>query len=269
MKFVFFGTPYVARDTLQFLLDNDYCPELVVSNPDAPRGRGQVLTPSETKVLAMNHNLPVYTPDKLDENAIDEIKKYNCDYAIVVAYGKILPQKLLDIFPKGIFNIHYSLLPKYRGAAPVETALLNNDTKTGVTIQKMVYQMDAGDIVAQTEEIIKPDDTTITLKPRLISLGNKLLLEQLSNIESGHISLRPQSEADVTFAPKLNKEDSLLDLTADDSQNWSKYRAFIEWSGTYFFEDGKRMKIKKAKYENDRFIIERVIPEGGKERDYL
>ncbi len=268
MKFIFFGTPYVARDTLEALLENGFKPELVVSNPDAPRGRGRVMTPSETKVLAEQHNLPVYTPMRLDAEAVAEIKKYNCDFAIVVAYGKILPQSLLDIFPKGVFNIHYSLLPKYRGASPVETALLNNDAETGVTIQKMVLAMDAGDILAQEKVDVLNDDNTTSLRKRLIDLGNEMLIKVLPDIQSGNLDLVPQDSDTVSFASKMKKEDGLISFEDSDLENWSKYRAYVEWPGTYFFENGKRIKITKAHFDNGKFMIDRVIPEGKKEMDY-
>ena len=144
--FIYFGTPYVAKDTLQVLVEKGFTPKLVVTSPDAPSGRGLVLTPSDTKTWALEHNLPVRTPEKLDASAITELRALGADYAVVVAYGKILPQALIDIFPKGVLNVHYSLLPRYRGASPVESALLNGDIVTGVSVQRMVYKLDAGDV---------------------------------------------------------------------------------------------------------------------------
>lgn len=268
MKFAYFGTPDVARDTLASLIKAGWIPDLVVTSPDAPRGRGLVMTPSLTKELALEHGLPVLTPARLDEEALFSIKEHSCDFAIVVAYGKLLPEALIQVFPKGVFNIHYSLLPKYRGASPVETALLNGETNTGVTIQKMVYELDAGDIVANVSETILPDDTTSTLRPRLIEAGAKLLVDVLPQIASGEIETTPQEHNEATFASKFKKEDGLLDLSADSESNWRKYRAFTEGPGTYFFKNEKRMKIKKARFENNRFVVERVVPEGGKEVDY-
>jgi methionyl-tRNA formyltransferase len=267
-KFAFFGTPDVASDTLKALIDAGWMPDLVVTSPDSPRGRGMVMTPSETKALALEHGLQVFTPERLDEEAVNSIKAHNCDFAIVVAYGKILPESLIRAFPNGVFNIHYSLLPKYRGASPVETALLNGETETGVTVQRMVYKLDAGDIVAIVKEEIKEDDTTSTLRPRLIEAGAKLLLALMSEIASGEVQAVPQEHDEATFASKFTKEDGLLDLNSGGEENWRKYRAFTEGPGTYFFENEKRMKIKKARFENDRFIVERVVPEGGKEVDY-
>lgn len=270
MKFVFFGTPYVARDTLAQLIAAGYVPELVVTNPDAPRGRGHVLTPSETKVLAQAHGIPVITPAQIDEVAIAEIVAQGCEYAICVAYGKILPKALIDAFPKGILNIHYSLLPKYRGASPVESAILDGETITGVTIQKMVPKLDAGDIVAQAETEIGETENTTALRARLITLGADLLIQTLPRYLAGTIELKAQDEAAATYAPKMKKEDGCIDLLADAMTNWNKYRAYNEWPGTYFFvernEKQVRVKIKEAVLTEDGlFQVVRVVPEGKKE----
>ena len=273
MKFVFFGTPYVARDTLAMLIDVGFVPELVVTNPDAPRGRGHVLTPSETKVLAEAHGIPVFTPVQIDESVIAEIATRGCEYAICVAYGKILPKALIDAFPKGILNIHYSLLPKYRGASPVESAILHGETTTGVTIQKMVPKLDAGDIVAQAETEIGETENTTALRARLITLGAELLIRTLPEYLAGTVVLKPQDETAATYATKMKKEDGLLDLLGDTKTNWNKYRAYNEWPGTYFFieRNGKqvRVKIKEAVFTSDgRFQVVRVIPEGKKEMHF-
>lgn len=267
-KFIYFSTPYVGRDTLAYLLAHGYRPEAVVTSPDAPRGRGYVMTPSETKALALEHAIPVLTPEKIDAEAIGAIAAYGCEYAIVVAYGKILPQELIDIFPLGLINVHYSLLPKYRGASPVESALLNGDTVTGVALQKLVRELDAGDILAIKEVAIEPYETTRELRPRLVQIGAELLVEILPKFEAGELSLTPQNAADATRARKIKKEEGELDLAGDASLNWRKYRAFAEGPGTYFFKDGKRIKIVKAAYKNDAFVVERVIPEGKPETDY-
>lgn len=268
MKFIFFGTPEVASETLERLTAAGLRPAAVVTNPDARKGRGHVLTPSPTKVLAEAFDIPVLMPEKLDDEFQKEVGAYGADLAIVVAYGKILPESLINSFPKGILNIHYSLLPRWRGASPVESALLNGDAKTGVSIQKMVKELDAGDVIASRELPILPDDTTATLRPRLIVLGADLLVETLPKYVSGEVRPIPQDASLVTYAPKFSKADGELDLSADPEMNWNKYRAYAVWPGTYFFENGKRIKIKRARFENGRFIVERVVPEGGKEVDY-
>ena len=270
--FVFFGTPYVARDTLAALVEAGYTPSLVVTSPDRPKGRGMTLSPCETKGWALEHNLPVFSPEKLDEAAVEEIRSVGATYALVVAYGKILPDSLINVFPKGLLNVHYSLLPKYRGASPVEAALLHGDAATGVAIQKLVKEMDAGDIVAMEETDILPDETTKELRARLITIGANLLIQILPAYLAGDIAPTPQDHSLATRCRKIPKEDGELDLSAPGDENWRKYRAYVEGPGTYFFveRDGKRMrvKIRKASYVNGNFVIERVVPEGKSEMAY-
>lgn len=267
-KFVFFGTPYVARDTLAHLLENGFVPSLVVTSPDALRGRGLTLTLCETKAFALEKGLRVITPEKLTEDVVEEIRAVGADFAVVVAYGKLLPESLLHAFPKGAINVHYSLLPKYRGASPVETALLNGDTVTGVSIQKMVKEMDAGNVLAIRELTIDPHETTRELRPRLITLGAELLVEILPSFEQGTLADTPQNHEEATFAKKIAKAEGELDLADDPKTNWNKYRAFAESPGTHFFMDGKRIKIKTATFENGMFTPLRVIPEGKTETDF-
>ncbi|MEK7602355.1 MAG: methionyl-tRNA formyltransferase [Patescibacteria group bacterium] len=271
-KFIYFGTPYVAKDTLALLYEAGYIPALVVTSPDAPKGRGMTLTPTETNVLASQLGIPVITPEKLTSEVIAELKVYGTDYALVVAYGKLFPQELIDVFPLGVLNIHYSLLPKYRGASPVESALFHGETRTGVSIQKMVLKMDAGDILAQKETAIDPTETTRELRPRLVRLGAELLLEVLPAFEEEMTSFTPQNEAEAARSGKIRKEDGELTLTGDARTNWNKYRAYAESPGTYFFMQkvGKaiRVKIKTASFDGTHFSPLRVVPEGKSETDY-
>lgn len=267
-KFVYFGTPSVASETLAILLSHGFVPALVVTAPDAPRGRGLVLTPSPVTLLAREHSLPLYTPETLDDSAQTHIKNVGADYALCVAYGKIFPEELIAAFPEGVLNVHYSLLPKYRGATPLETALLAGESETGVTIQKMVKALDAGDIIAQASTAISENETARELRPRLINMGAELLVETLPHYLSHEITPRPQDESGVSRAHKLKKEDGKLTLSDDAGTNWNKYRAFADSIGTYFMEHGKRMKITAASFKNDRFVVERVIPEGKSETAY-
>jgi methionyl-tRNA formyltransferase len=271
-RFAYFGTPYVARDTLEMLASRGFTPAVVITGPDSMRGRGLVLTPSETKTWALKHGIPVLTPAKIDAEAIEAIKGYACEYGIVVAYGKILPQELIDIFPRGLINLHYSLLPKYRGASPVESALLAGDEVTGVALQKLVRELDAGDILAMQEVAIEPTETTKELRPRLISIGAELLADTLPNYLAGEITGVPQDAALATRARKISKAERELSLSAPALENWNKYRAYAESPGTHFFveKDGVRTRVKivRAKLEDGAFVIERVIPEGRKETDF-
>lgn len=268
MKYIFFGTPDVAKETLEYLVENGLSPLAVVTNPDAPKGRGHIMTPSPVKEYAVGMGLPVLTPDSLDDEFMKEVSAYGADLAIVVAYGRILPEALIHSFPQGVLNIHYSLLPRWRGAAPVEYALLNDDKETGVTIQKMVKELDAGDIVAVKQMTIEDGDTTLTLRPRLIKLGAELLTETLPRYLSGEIVPTSQEESAVTFAPKLKKVAGEIKLDDDSHTNWNKYRAFAVWPGTYFFKDGKRHKVTRATFRDGVFKVEKVIPEGGRELDF-
>lgn len=266
-KFAYFGTPNVASETLAKLIEHDLVPDLVVTSPDAPRDRGHVLTPSPTKTLALSRGIKVLTPEKLDAAAIAAIAACHCDYAIVVAYGKIFPEELISVFPLGVLNVHYSLLPKYRGATPLEAALLVGEKETGVTIQKMVKELDAGDIIAQVATPIASSETACELRARLIELGATLLADTLPAYLAGEIVPTPQNASLATRSGKLKKEDGLLSLDAPAQENWNKYRAYADTIGTYFFENGKRMKITKASF-NGKFVVERIIPEGKREIAY-
>ena len=270
--FVFFGTPYVARDTLAALIDAGYRPRAVVTSPDAPRGRGMQLTPCETKELALAENIPVFTPEKLDAVAVATISTYGAEFGIVVAYGKILPQALIDQFPLGLINVHYSLLPKYRGASPVESVLRAGETVTGVTIQQLAYKLDAGDILATREITIQPTETTRELRPRLITEGAELLLAMLPSFEDGSIVRTPQDETAATHCGKISKSEGELNLSDDARTNWNTYRGLAESPGTYFFTErnGKqiRVKIKSAHFVDNQFIPDRIVPEGKQEMSY-
>lgn len=262
MNFIFFGTPDVSRDTLAHLYESGFKPVAVVTNPDAPKGRGQEMAATPVKEWALAHNLPVVT-------SLTEVEAIKADLAIVVSYGKILPEALIQSFPLGVLNIHYSLLPRYRGAAPIEAALLNGDKETGVTIQRMVRKLDAGDVVAVEKINIEPADTTPELKQKLIKLGAELLVKILPDYVAGKLTLIPQDEALATHFGKIDKSAGELDLSAPDEENWRKYRAYRGGIGTYFFKDGQRIKITVAHFNPEEgFVIDRVIPAGGKETDY-
>jgi methionyl-tRNA formyltransferase len=203
---------------------------------------------------------------------MQEIQAIGAEYALVVAYGKILPQRFIDMFPKGILNVHYSLLPKYRGASPVETALLNGDTLTGVAIQKMVKELDAGDVLEEEEVSILPTETTRELRPRLVQIGAELLITTLPLFLSDEVLYTPQDPAHISHTHKIKKEDGELNLSDDALTNWNTYRAYAENPGTYFFMErgGKRIrvKIKTATYNGKEFIPLRVVPEGKQEMDW-
>jgi methionyl-tRNA formyltransferase len=217
-------------------------------------------------MFAEQNNIPCLKPEKLEENI------FPADLFVVVAYGKIIPEDILNIPKFGSINIHYSLLPKYRGASPVESAILNGDTVTGVSIQKMKFKMDTGPIIAQEKVEILEDEKASELRTRLIKIGGELLVKILSipSAKGGQAFTggEEQDESQATFCKKIKKEDGLIDLNGDAVKNYNKFRAYATWPRTFFFKDGKRIIITKARLENENFIIEKVIPENGKEMDY-
>jgi methionyl-tRNA formyltransferase len=287
LNFVFFGTPDVASETLQILKANGYLPSLIITSPDKPQGRKMLITPPPVKVWAEENNIPFIQPEKLDKKEIRDVlrtlgsrdgdgqRKFSAenfsgeqnitDFFLVVAYGKILSEDILDIPKLGSLNIHYSLLPKYRGASPVESAILNGETETGVTIQKMKFKMDAGPIIAQENVKIFEKEKASELRTRLIKIGGELLVKTLPEFINGKIKEIDQNESEVTFCKKIQKEDGLVDLSIDAIKNYYKFRAYAAWPRTFFFKNGKRIIITDAALENNQFIIKKVLPEGKKE----
>lgn len=272
LKFVFFGTPDVASDTLEILKNNGYIPSLIITSPDKPAGRGLHLTASPVSVWAEKNNIPYLKPEKITPLFISNLKPSTYDLFIVVAYGKILPEALINIPKLGTINIHYSLLPKWRGASPLESALLNGDSITGVSIQQMAFKLDSGGIIVEKEIPIDMNETKDNLKNKLTNLGGSLLCEIIPKIIGGKINPKIQDESKVTYCTKIKKEDGEIDLSEDSVKNYNKYRAFYGWPGVYFFtiKHNKkiRIKIKQAVYENNLFIIKKVTPEGKKEINY-
>lgn len=265
IQFAFWGTPDVAADTLEILSTHGYIPSVIITAPDRPQGRGLTLTPPPVKVWALAHNIPCLQPEKLDDTFTLQLSTFHFQLSIVVAYGKILSQQIIGLPEKGTVNIHYSLLPKYRGASPVESAILHGDTETGVTIQQMVLALDAGDILAEEKTVIDPNETAPALRKRLIKIGGELLTQTLPQIIDGSMQPQKQNNEGVSTCGKIKKEDGLIDLSDDPIKNYNKYRAYYGWPGVFFFVDGKRIKITEALFENNVFIPTKVIPEGKKE----
>ncbi|MCC6199132.1 methionyl-tRNA formyltransferase [Candidatus Nomurabacteria bacterium] len=263
-KIAFFGTPAFTTHFLDALTQAGFAPSLVVTAPDRPVGRGMLLTAPGPKVWAEAKGIKVLQPEKLDDAFFTELFQTHWDLFVVVAYGEIIPQRVIDLSKFGTINVHYSLLPKYRGATPTESAILNGDTITGVTIQQMVYKLDAGDILNTREGPIAPDDTTPTLRDKLNAEALTLLPETMKQIFDNTIIRTAQDESLATTCGKFSKEMGELDLTDDGITNDRKYRAYAGSIGTYFFRDGKRIKITKAHLDGETFVIDEVIPENGK-----
>ncbi len=248
MKIVFMGTPDFARESLEAVYNNGHEILAVVTNPDKPKGRGMKMVASPVKEFAMEKGLKIYQPEKVRKNDefINEIKTLNPEVICVVAYGKILPQEILDIPEKGSINVHGSLLPQYRGAAPIQWAVLNGDKITGITTMYMGAGMDTGDMILKQKVEIGEDETTGELWDRLSKIGAELLVETLKQIEAGTAPRIPQGD-DFTMAPMLDKEMAKIDWenkTAKEIKNL--VRGLNPIMGAYTFLNGKKIKFWKV-----------------------
>jgi methionyl-tRNA formyltransferase len=271
--FAFFGTPHFSVVVLEALQAQGYLPTLVITAPDRPQGRGQKLTPSPVKAWAEKNGIDVVTPEKLsDENFIAELGNTQWDVFVTAAYGKILPKSILDLPRRGCLNVHPSLLPKFRGASPVLSAILHNERATGVTIMLMDEKMDHGPIVAQArielEEDAWPPQGSF-FEDMLATEGGNLLAETLMPWIEGEIAPEVQDEAQATFTKKFTDADALVDLQGDAAQNLLKIRAFDKNPRAYFLDsNGKRVIITQAHIEDGKLVVDKVIPEGKKEVEY-
>jgi len=263
-KFAFFGTPQLAVEILDALETAGYVPSLIITMPDRARGRGMEMQETAVAEWANSRDIEVLKPEKLDAAFISDFAKRDIPFSIVVAYGKILPQALLDISP--MYNIHYSLLPRWRGATPVESAILAGDDETGVAIQRIVHKLDAGPIIAMEKTPIDPDETAPMLRSRLNDIAKKLLIHTMPEIASGTPRIFEQDESIATSCGKMSKEDGLVDLSDNGVEIYRKFRAYSGWPGiyTYFERGGKRLRtiINGAHLEGSKFIIDTVKPEG-------
>lgn len=241
-RIVFMGTASFSLAVLQMLLENQYHVVGVVTQPDRYVGRKKVLTMPDVKVEALKYDIPVIQPVRIKED-YQAILDLQPDLIITAAYGQIIPQALLDAPRLGCVNVHASLLPLYRGGAPVHQAIIDGQEKTGVTIMYMVKKMDAGDIISQKETPILQDDTVGILYDRLSDLGAKLLKETLPSILNGTNQRIPQDESLVTYAPTLSREDERIDWNLSAKQVYNKVRGTNPWPGSYTTYQGKTVKI--------------------------
>lgn len=258
MKIVFMGTPDFARDSLKALVENGYDIELVVTNPDKPKGRGMKMIPSDVKIYASEHGLNILQPLKIKNNNefIDKLREINPDVICVVAYGKIIPKEILDIPKLGCINVHGSLLPKYRGAAPIQWAVLNGDSETGITTMFMNEGMDTGDILLQEKIRIGPDDTTGEVWNKLSVLGADLLVKTLQGLSEGKVKPIPQPD-NFTLAPMLKKEMAKIDWknkTGLEIKNL--VRGLNPFMGAYSYINDKKIKFWKVDYIKSDVIAE-------------
>ncbi|MBQ8741253.1 MAG: methionyl-tRNA formyltransferase [Clostridia bacterium] len=251
MRIVFMGTPDYAAVTLQKLIDEKCDIVAVFAQPDKPVGRKQVLTPPETKVLAEKYDIPVFQPKTLrDGEAYSILKELNPDAIVVVAYGKILPKEILDLPKYGCINGHASLLPKFRGSAPIQWAIVNGEKQTGITTQLMDEGIDTGDILETAVVDIGEEETAEELFDRLSVISADLMISTLKNAKEGTLNPVKQNEADATYAPIIKKEMAHLDFTKTADEICNTVRGFYSWPCAYCFINGKRIKVIKAKKTN-------------------
>ncbi|MDQ7035417.1 MAG: methionyl-tRNA formyltransferase [Anaerolineae bacterium] len=242
-KIVFMGTPDFAVPTLQALIDHHQVIG-VVTQPDRPAGRGGTVRMSPIKRIALKHNIPIFQPEKLRrKEAIEELKQWQPDVYVVAAFGQILPQTVLDIPTHGSLNVHASLLPRWRGAAPIHAAIRAGDDMAGVTIMKMDAGLDTGPMLLKGAIPIEADETGQSLHDKLAEIGAKMLLEALPSYLSGELQAEPQPEEGVTHAPQLKKEEGEIDWSQDAASIERLVRAFTPWPGTYTTFRGKQLKI--------------------------
>lgn len=249
MKLVFCGTPQFAVPSLEKLAQAGFDVRLVVTQPDRPQGRGMELAAPPVKQTALKFGLPVVQPEKIKNNEEfrNQLGKIAADAIIVVGYGRIIPPWMLQMPRFGNINVHGSLLPKYRGAAPIQWAIASGETVTGVTTMKLDEGLDTGDILLQRELEINSDDTAVTIAPRLAMLGADLLIETLHGLEQGSIIPQPQDNSRASLAPILKKEDGLVDFSRTATEIHNRLRGFQPWPGAYTVFRGKILKVVAAR----------------------
>lgn len=248
MRIVFMGTPDFAAAILQRLIDTGRNVVGVFSQPDKPVGRKQIITPTATKVVAMEHNIPVFQPAKLrDGEALKIMQELKPDITVVAAYGKILPKDILDVAPLGNVNVHGSLLPEYRGSAPIQWSVINGDKVTGITTMFMAEGMDTGDMIMKFELPIGEDETAGELFDRMAKLGAESIEKTLELFDNGEVKAEPQIEEKATYAPMLKKEMGKIDFGKTAEEIHNLVRGLNPWPMAYTFFDGKSIKIHEAK----------------------
>ena len=251
MKIVFFGSSDFAVSSLKMFLDSEHEVLAVVTQPDRKKGRNLKVSATPVKDLAASKNVSVYQSENIgEESFLKRLKSFSADLFVVVAFGQILPGSVLGIPKRYSVNLHASLLPKYRGAAPINRAIINGETKTGLTIIRMNEQMDAGDVMLQRKIAIEREDTSESLKEKLSELGAILLLDAIRFIEEDRITFKKQDEKKATLAPKMKKEDGAIDWNVPAVEIQNRIRGVIPWPGAYTYIGDKRINIWKAKAQD-------------------
>ena len=248
MNLVFLGTPAFAVPTLERMAAAGHRILAVFTQPDRPKGRGGQLAAPPVKETALRLGLPVFQPERVRRpEVVEQLKQMQPDAMVVVGYGQIIPQSIIDIPRLGIINVHASLLPKYRGAAPIQWAIANGETHTGVTTMRIDAGLDTGDMLLKWETGVGPEETAPELADRLASAGAGLLIETLEGLEAGSIHAQPQDNAQATLAPILKKEDGIVDWNWPAQKIFNRVRAFLPWPGAYSYFRGHLFHIWKAR----------------------
>ena len=246
MKIIFMGTPHYAEIVLNKLIGSRHQVVAVVCNPDKPVGRKHIITPPETKVVAREHNIPVYQFNKVRIDGVETLKKLDADIMVTAAYGQILSQEILDITKFGVYNVHASVLPKYRGSSPIQWSLINGEKTIGVTILKTLAGLDNGPILLTQETPIMPEDTVESLMEKLANIGGDLLLKGLDLLESGNYVLTEQNEEEMTYFPMLKKEKSNIDFSKTAQEVANFVRGMAEWPVAVVNICGIKTKVYRA-----------------------
>ena len=247
MKVIYMGTPDFAVGPLEAIIEAGHEVCVVVTQPDKPKGRSKELIPSPVKQCAMNHGIPVLTPEKIKaDEAVKELSKYPADIGVVAAFGQILSEEILSMPTFGCINIHASLLPKYRGAAPIQWSIIDGEAETGVTIMQMDKGLDTGDILFQKKVPISPEETGESLFDKLALTGSSLVVEALEKIEKGEVSPVKQDEEKSSYAKMLKKETGKMDFSKSAVELERLVRGLYPWPSAYTFYQGKQLKIWRS-----------------------
>jgi len=255
MNLIFLGTPAFAVPTLERIVTAGHQVAAVFTQPDRPKGRGGQVAASPVKETALRLGLPVYQPERIRRpEPVEQLKQMNPDAMVVVGYGQIIPQSIIDIPPYGIINVHGSLLPKYRGAAPIQWAIASGETHTGVTTMRIDAGLDTGDMLLKWETEIGPEENALELGERMALAGADLLVETLARIDAGNIQPEPQDDSQATLAPILKKENGVIDWSWPAKKIVDRSRGFLPWPGAYSFFRGQILHVWKARVAEESAI---------------
>ncbi|MEC0090053.1 methionyl-tRNA formyltransferase [Paenibacillus macquariensis] len=261
MNIVFMGTPAFAVPSLRMLLENGYNVVAVVTQPDRPQGRKRVLTPTPVKEVALEYGLPVLQPQRMrSPEAVAELAAYKPDLIVTAAYGQILPKAVLDLPSRGCVNIHGSLLPKYRGGAPIQRSIMNGEAVTGITLMYMAEGLDTGDMIAQVEVVIEDEDTSGTIFEKLSIVGATLLQEQLGNLLEGEVTSIPQNDDEATYSPNLKREDEQIDWSRSARDIYNQVRGLVPFSGAFTIWGEEVFKIWAVTPSSESSSDHSVVP---------